>query len=609
MNDRLKKITVLVPCYNEEKGIGNVVTGFPVDELRKRGFLLEVVVIDNNSKDRTTEVAEAAGATVLFEGKKGKGHAIRKGMYSIGEDTDYVVMLDGDNTYKAKEIMRLIEPLHSGFCDVAIGTRLCGYILPGSMRPLNKLGNRIFTRLVRMFYRVPATDVLTGYYAWKRETIERLRPHLTSFGFTIEMEMMTKMARLKERICSVPITYEVRSGDTNLRILSDGSAILLTLFRNIFWKPKREQRIAFVSDAVLPWHNGGKERRLYEIARRLTRTGKEVHIYTMNWWGGSGAIVHEGIHYHALCDRYPLYVDNRRSLKQAIIFGVSVFKLLFKKFDILDVDHIPFFPLYSARIVTWLKGKKLYATWHEVWGRAYWRQYAKGFVGFVGNIMERISYWLPDVIISNSKHTTSRLHAVGMKKKVRTIPLGIDVKDIFEAEPAVEKSDIIFIGRLLSHKNVDLLIKAISIVKKAHPAIVCRIIGSGPEEDNIKKLVHTLKLRSNVYLHHAFNDHVKYGFMKAAKMLVLPSVREGFGLVVLEANAAGIPVITTSHHNNAAKDLIQEGVNGLLTEANEEGIAERITQLMRGGNRMKPRQGIEQYDWQIVVENLRQVFV
>jgi glycosyltransferase involved in cell wall biosynthesis len=96
--------------------------------------------------------------------------------------------------------------------------------------------------------------------------------------------------------------------------------------------------------------------------------------------------------------------------------------------------------------------------------------------------------------------------------------------------------------------------------------------------------------------------------MKSSKMLVLPSTREGFGLVVIEAMAAGIPVITTRHKDNAARDLVVDGVNGLLVEPMATDIAEKILNLMRDGTQMKPRKNIEKYDWQHIMPGLENVF-
>lgn len=246
----LKKIAVVIPCYNEAEGIGKVIKKFQHSHLEKSGFTIQVFVIDNNSNDGTADVARQAGAVVLHESKKGKGNAIRTGFRKLPADIDYVVMLDGDDTYSPKELLRMVEPLHSGFSEVVIGSRLGGRIHGDSMPTFNRFGNWFFTFAVRVLYRVGVTDVLTGYFAWKKEALDRLHPHLVSDGFAIEMEMITKMARLGHQIASVPISYHQRAGDSNLRPLHDGARILRMLVRNLRWRPaaKQNQRGALSAD-------------------------------------------------------------------------------------------------------------------------------------------------------------------------------------------------------------------------------------------------------------------------------------------------------------------------------------------------------------------------
>ena len=236
----MNKITVLIPCYNEAEAIADVIRKIPTRELNAYGYDVEILVIDNNSKDNTAEVARNAGARVVSELKQGKGNAIRTGFYSLSDDTEYVVMLDGDDTYRADEILRLVEPIKSGFAQVILGSRIMGNISVGSMRRFNRMGNVIYSWLVRTVYRVPVTDVLTGYYAWSIEAVKELRPHLTSTNFAIEMEMTTKMARLHHRVYSVPISYDARQGDSSLHPVRDGLRILRMFLRNLAWNPSLE---------------------------------------------------------------------------------------------------------------------------------------------------------------------------------------------------------------------------------------------------------------------------------------------------------------------------------------------------------------------------------
>jgi glycosyltransferase involved in cell wall biosynthesis len=238
----MKKITVLIPCYNEEKGLTKVLEAIPYKKLAKYDFIVEVIVIDNNSKDSTAKVARSKNVQVIFERKKGKGHAIITGFCSVSPDTDYIVMLDGDNTYAPSEMLRMIEPLHSDFCDVIIGSRLGGKLYKNSLKFQNRIANWVYTFLVRYFYRANTTDVLSGYFAWKKEVIDKLVPHLESDGFSIEMEMLTKIVKLGYRIYSVPITYRARIGESKIAAVSDGFKILFVFSQNLFWKPKRKQQ-------------------------------------------------------------------------------------------------------------------------------------------------------------------------------------------------------------------------------------------------------------------------------------------------------------------------------------------------------------------------------
>jgi len=232
-----KKITILIPCHNEERGIGKVIDGVPVRQLSRLGLTTEIIVVDNDCSDGTDRIARKKGVKVVSEKKKGKGNAIRTGFKSVSGDTDYVVMLDGDNTYKSEEIPRLIEPLENNFCDVILGSRLEGRTKHYSLSLSHRLVNWSLTFFIRRFYLVNTTDTCTGYFAWKKKVIDDLAPHLKSDGFAIEVEMVTKMARLGYHIYSVPITYDKREGESKLSPCLDGIKIMLMLVRNLAWRP------------------------------------------------------------------------------------------------------------------------------------------------------------------------------------------------------------------------------------------------------------------------------------------------------------------------------------------------------------------------------------
>ncbi|WP_236022849.1 glycosyltransferase family 2 protein [Dictyobacter formicarum] len=261
-----EKIAILIPCYNEEQGIAKVIDDIPYQTLNKYGYEAIIIVIDNNSSDRTAEVAASKGARVIFERVKGKGNAIRRAFQCIDSDTDYIVMLDGDATYHAREMLRLIEPISNKFCDVVIGSRLGGKITKNAFKMQNRLANWMYTFLVRCFYGANITDVLSGYFAWRGDVIVGMRDHLESDGFSIEMEMISKMVKLNYSIYSVPITYSIRTGETKLAPMKDGLKILYTFSRNLFWSPPKE---APGKKAIVNEHNG----REHSLARQLIVSG------------------------------------------------------------------------------------------------------------------------------------------------------------------------------------------------------------------------------------------------------------------------------------------------------------------------------------------------
>ncbi len=199
------------------------------------------------------------------------------------------------------------------------------------------------------------------------------------------------------------------------------------------------------------------------------------------------------------------------------------------------------------------------------------------------------------------------------KKDIITISIGVDFEKIKKIHASSEKSDVIFAGRLLSHKNVDVLIKSIAVLNENHPGIKCLIIGDGPEKKRLETLTQKLNLEKNInFLGFLENNDDVYALMKSSKVFVLPSTREGFGIVVIEANACGIPVIIVNHKDNAARDLIEEGKNGFVCQLNEEEIAKRILRILIN-NSGREMQKIcmylaKKYDWDKIVDEIEGVY-
>ena len=329
-------------------------------------------------------------------------------------------------------------------------------------------------------------------------------------------------------------------------------------------------KIVYVSDAIYPYNIGGKEKRLYELSTRIAAMGHDVHIYTMHWWKTPETTrVENGVTLHAISRYYPMYKagGDRRSIKEALLFSLACFKLLGVSFDVLDVDHMPFFPIYTSWIVCRLRGKKLYGTWHEALSRKDWVQYM-GPAGNIAALIERVSLHLPDTITAASKHTQLQIKSEFKRtKNVVLVTSGIDIRLIDSLNPAKIVCDVLYSGRLVKDKNVDKLIRAIGILSRRNPAIRCIIIGHGTERRRLQHMIQKRKLEPYIQLLSPLqNAEDLYAYMKASKVFCLPSIREGFGIVALEALGCGTPVVTTNSPANAAKYLIQEGVSGSIVE-------------------------------------------
>ncbi len=617
-----KKIAVVIPCYNEAASIAEVISKFPHDALQQHFLQLKVYVVDNNSTDSTAKIARQAGAVVLYEGEKGKGNALRTGFRSLPEDIDYVVMLDGDDTYSPEEILRIVEPLRSNFCDVVVGSRLGGHIKTAAMSRLNRFGNQVFTAGVRLLYGANVTDVLTGYFAWKKPVLDVLTPHIKSSGFAIEMEMITKMARLGFQMAAVPISYHPRAGESNLRPFKDGLRILLMLLKNIIWQPGAatkalkenrkliSRKIVFVSDAIYPYMIGGKEKRLHEISKHLAAMGHDVHIYTMHWWNEPQKIkIESGVQLHALCKHYNLYHGDRRSITEGIAFGLACFKLWRVSFDVLDVDHMPFFPIFSAWIVCLLRRRKLYATWHETLSHQEWVKYM-GRSGLIAALVERLSIRLPYCITAASAQTQQLLAANhGRNNRVELVASGIDTSLLQKVRPAAVQCDVLYVGRLVKDKHVNTLILAINIIAKTDPGIRCLIVGQGVEKPSLQRLTAQHGLQENIMFLTPFREQTTvYAYMKAAKVFCSPSIREGFGITTLEALGCGTPVVTTNCPGNAARHLIQPSQTGSVVPLKPIALAEALSHWVSVTQKPVIAKQVAQWDWRQLAEKQAEVY-
>jgi len=358
-------------------------------------------------------------------------------------------------------------------------------------------------------------------------------------------------------------------------------------------------KLAFIYDVIYPYVVGGAQQRIWEISRRLAQRGHEVHLFGMKYWDGEEVIVKGGVYLHGICKPQELYVEGRRSITEAIYFARKLVRpLLREDFDIVDCSNFPYFPCFPAKLHALIRKSNLIITWHEVWDD-YWYEYL-GRKGVFGRWIERIVARLSRNVIAISERTKRELISIGAGGNIQIVPGGVDIEQISMVAPASSESDVIFAGRLIKEKNVDFLIKSIALVRRTIPDLICFIIGDGPERANLEKLTYDLGLEGNIRFL-GFLDHSEdvFSYMKSSGVFVLPSTREGFGIVVVEANACGLPVVTVSHRRNAAADLIVDNENGFLCKLSEEDMAQKITIALERKQDMTKdcQEHSRKYDW------------
>ena len=364
-------------------------------------------------------------------------------------------------------------------------------------------------------------------------------------------------------------------------------------------------KIAIIYDVIYPFVKGGVEKRLWELAVRLSHRGHEVHLYGMKFWEGSDIIKCEGVILHSVCPAQILYSQGRRTVREAISFSIALFFRLRKEnYDIIDCQQFPYFSCIAAKCSLAFKKTPLVITWHEVWGD-YWYTYL-GIAGFFGKLIEWWVSRLTPAMVAVSATTAKNLMILNGQTNVRIIKNGVDLKRMNTILPHEETSDIIFVGRLIREKNVDLLVRAMGILSHDNKKYQLLIIGDGPERETIVRLIHDLALEPNVCLIGFRDNHDEIiARMKSAKVCVLPSTREGFGIAALEALACGIPVITVDHPANAIRDLITEQ-NGRICTLSAEDLADKISGIMAQYKEMKTAciASAETFDWDRIASDL-----
>jgi glycosyltransferase involved in cell wall biosynthesis len=362
----------------------------------------------------------------------------------------------------------------------------------------------------------------------------------------------------------------------------------------------------------------GSGNRFYEIGKRLA--GKhEVHVYTTGIEGSEKEEEMDGMYVH----RYGIFDTSKSIEKGSSLHNLKFNMHLLRKIptksfcgtttglDIIDCNIVSKMLPYVSYFISKSTHAPLIETWHEVWYKQNFTQYnpVKGLPGFY---LELFMPKLADMNIAVSETTKRRLvNLLGVNPdKIVVIPNGVDLNKFDAISMDKKYGRILYVGRLESHKRVDTLMLAYHRLKKRYADIELIIVGKGPQKGYLQNFSKELNLKDVT-----FYDSLSYDklieLMKSSWVFVLPSVREGQGIVVLEAMAAGTPLIAIQAEGSAVGDIVKNDYNGLLVPGGE--IERAIQKLLTNEDlytkiRKNGLQFVKGYDWAKTAERTAEVY-
>ncbi|MBA2700317.1 MAG: glycosyltransferase family 4 protein [Chloroflexi bacterium] len=375
-------------------------------------------------------------------------------------------------------------------------------------------------------------------------------------------------------------------------------------------------RIAFVYDALVPYTSGGAERRFHELATRLA-IRHEVHYVTWRFWGDCPTMVRDGITFHGVGGPRQFYgSDGKRTIREAAEFALRLPATLARlKVDVLDVSATPYLPLYTAWAVSRATRTPLVATWHEFWG-AHWATYLpdRPVVARLARLSEAAARPLSDRRVAVSAFTARRMSDPGRRRdSIDVVGNGVDLVAMADARPDPESSDILFVGRLIDEKQVDLLVRAVAALHVRAAGLRCVIAGDGPERDRLVSLAADLGVGDQVVFVGRVQDGRIPELMRSSRILVLPSAREGYGITVVEGGACGLVPVVTRSPLSAAPDLVTDGRDGLICDPTVDGLAGALGSLLADPERLArmalaARQSADERGWDSRAMDMERIY-
>jgi glycosyltransferase involved in cell wall biosynthesis len=350
-------------------------------------------------------------------------------------------------------------------------------------------------------------------------------------------------------------------------------------------------RVCLVYDCLYPHTIGGAERWYRNLAERLRDAGHDVTYLTLRQWPRSERPSIRGVNVVAVGPRMQLYANGRRKIAPPVVFGGGVLSHLLLRghhYDIVHTASFPYFSLLSAGMARRVHGFRLLVDWHEVWTREYWREYL-GRSGWVGWQVQRRCARIRQHAFCFSRLHERRLREEGLRGEIQVLE-GEFAGPLEAPIPAEPEPVVVFAGRHIPEKRVLSIVPAMARARELLPGLRAEIFGDGPERPKLLELIRNLGLVEAVDAPGFVDGDRIEGALRRALCLLLPSRREGYGLVVVEAASMGTPSVVVAGPDNAAAELVSEGENGFLVSSPEpEELAKAIVRVHEAGYQLRER--------------------
>lgn len=353
-------------------------------------------------------------------------------------------------------------------------------------------------------------------------------------------------------------------------------------------------RICIVYDCLFPWTVGGAERWYRNLAERLAAEGHEVTYLTLTQWDAGDAPDLPGVEVVPVGPRLELYAGDRRRIGPPLRFGLGVFLHLLRhprRYDVVHTASFPFFSLLAAAVVRPAARFRISCDWHEVWSRDYWLDYLGAVGGRIGWTVQRLCAWVPQTAYAFSRLHAGRLRGLGLRGEVTELT-GEYAGNLEAPAPtrASTPPTVVYAGRMIPEKRAWLVVDAIAEARERIPGLRGRIFGKGPDRERVAARIAELRLEDVVELAGFVEAAELDEAMRGALCVVQPSSREGYGMVVVEASAHGVPAVVVAGPDNAAVELVDEGENGFVAaEATGRSIADAVVRCHEGGDELRER--------------------